>query len=380
MVCICHTINKENIQDTMRIGILTVPFNNNYGGFLQAFALKKLLTDMGHEAIFINRRRNRKSNYKTKIKSLLIKLHLREDRIKKISKYTDQFKRDYLYPITEEYYTAQELKKCLNYNFDYVIVGSDQVWRYRYAKDSIDDYYCSFLNGTNIPHFSYAASMGTDVMEYPQEKLELCSKLLKDFKAISVREQSTVDILKADFGVRHAQVVLDPTLLLDKRKYIDLFKDKYNACQKPYVFTYVLDENIELCNAIDDFASQHQMDIVNLRAQTGSIKEIKVIEPVEKWLSALYYSDYVITDSFHGTVFSLIFNKPFVVYGNSTRGLARLEDLLHRFGLSERLVSKSSDVCNILDTQVDWRKVENIIDKNKVASLSFLNNALRNDK
>ena len=82
MVCICHTINKENIQDTMRIGILTVPFNNNYGGFLQAFALKKLLTDMGHEAIFINRRRNRKSNYKTKIKSLLIKLHLREDRIK----------------------------------------------------------------------------------------------------------------------------------------------------------------------------------------------------------------------------------------------------------------------------------------------------------
>ena len=59
---IIYTINKESIQDTMRIGILTVPFNNNYGGFLQAFALKKLLTDMGHEVIFINRRRNRKSN------------------------------------------------------------------------------------------------------------------------------------------------------------------------------------------------------------------------------------------------------------------------------------------------------------------------------
>lgn len=361
----------------MRIGILTVPFNNNYGGFLQAFALKRILTDMGHEVIFINRRRNRKRNYKTIIKDLLVKLHLREDRVKKISKYTNQFKREYLYPITEEYYTSQELRKCLKYKLDMVIVGSDQVWRYKYAKDSIDDFYCNFLEGTNIPHFSYAASMGTDVMEYPKDKIEICSKLLKNFKTISVREQSTVDILKSNFGVKDAQVVLDPTFLLDKQIYIELFKNEYNTPQKPYVFAYVLDENSELRNTIEEFASQHELDIINLRAQTGNIKDIKIIEPVEKWLSALYYSDYVITDSFHGTVFSLIFKKPFVVYGNITRGMSRLEDLLGRFELNNRLISKSSNIPNTLETPINWESVEKHLESLRSYSSSFINDVLK---
>ena len=122
----------------MKIGILTVPFNNNYGGFLQAFALKKVLQDMGLEVVFINRRRNKNTNYRVIIKKALIKLGVCKDRIKELSKYTEQFKREYLYPMTEEYYTSEELKKCLNYNFDAVIVGSDQVWRYKSAGDSID--------------------------------------------------------------------------------------------------------------------------------------------------------------------------------------------------------------------------------------------------
>lgn len=362
----------------MKIGILTVPFNNNYGGFLQAFALKRILTCMGHEVIFINRRRNR--NFKTIIKDLLVKIHLREDRVKKISRYTDQFKRDYLYPITKEYYTTRELKKCLNYSLDYVVVGSDQVWRYRYAKDSIDDFYCNFLEGTDIPHFSYAASMGTDVMEYPKDKIEICSKLLTDFKAISVREQSTVDILKFNFGVKDVQVVLDPTFLLDKQVYIDLFKKKYNSHQKPYIFTYVLDENSELRSATEEFASLHQLEIINLRAQTGNIKDIKEIEPVEKWLTALYYSDYVITDSFHGTVFSLIFHKPFVVYGNVTRGMSRLEDLLGRFELNNRIISKSRDIQNVLEMPINWETVEKHKEIFKIHSLSFINDVLKSKK
>lgn len=361
----------------MRIGILTVPFNNNYGGFLQAFALKRILMDMGHEVIFINRRRNRKRNYKTIIKDLLIKLHLREDKVKKIGKYTNQFKRKYLHPITEEYYTSQELRKCLKYKFDMVIVGSDQVWRYRYAKDSIDDFYCNFIEGTDIPHFSYAASMGIDEMEYPKDKIEVCSKLLKSFKAISVREQSTVDILRSYFGVKDAQVVLDPTLLLDKHIYIDLFKNQYTGNNRPYIFTYVLDEDSELRNAIEEFASLHQLEIINLRAQTGNIKDIKIIEPVEKWLSALYYSDYVITDSFHGTVFSIIFNKQFVTFGNISRGMSRLEDLLGCFELNNKLISESSDVQKTLETPINWESVEKHLELFKSYSLSFINDVFK---
>lgn len=361
----------------MKIGILTVPFNNNYGGFLQAFALKKVLQDMGLEVVFINRRRNKNTNYRVIIKKALIKLGVCKDRIKELSKYTEQFKREYLYPMTEEYYTSEELKKCLNYNFDAVIVGSDQVWRYKSAGDSIDDFFCNFLEGTNIPHFSYAASMGTDELEYPQNKMEICSQLLKGFKAISVREQSAKDILNTYFDAEDVQVVIDPTLLLDKQDYIDLFKNKYDKPQKPYVFTYVLDEKEELREAIDGFASKCGLDIVNLRAQTGNLKEIKVIEPVEKWLSALYYSDYVVTDSFHGVVFSIIFNKPFVVYGNMRTGISRLDYLLGQLGIRERLMSSCNELSSLLETSIDWETLNNRIDGKRESSFSFLKEALK---
>ena len=362
----------------MKIGLLTVPFNNNYGGFLQAFALKRVLTEMGNEVVIINRRRNKNENYKVKIKRFLVKIHVCKDRIKEISKYTEQFKRDHLYPLTEEYYTSQDLKKCLDYKFDAVIVGSDQVWRYKSAGDSIDDFFCNFLEGTSIPHFSYAASMGTAEMEYPPHKIEICSNLLKGFKAISVREQSTVDILKSFFDVKDAQVVLDPTMLLDKQAFVDLFKSKYEKPQKPYVFTYVLDENDELRKDIEDFADKRRLDVVNMRAQTGNIREIKIIEPVEKWLSALFYADYVITDSFHGMVFSLIFNKQFVVYGNMRTGLSRIEHLLGLLGIEERLASTQENLCDRIDTPIDWDALNHRIEEKRVASLSFLREALKN--
>ncbi len=361
----------------MKIGILTVPFNNNYGGFLQAFALKKVLQDMGHEEVFINRRRNKSANYKVIIKSILVKLGICKDRLKEISKYTEQFQKEYLYPYTVAYYTSQELKKCLDYKFDFVIVGSDQVWRYKSAGDSIDDFFCNFLEGTRIPHFSYAASMGTDELEYPQNKIEICSQLLKGFKAVSVREQSAKDILNTYFDIKDVQVLIDPTLLLDKQVYIDLFKNKYDKPQKSYVFTYVLDEKEEFREAIEGFATKRGLDTVNLKAQTGNLKEIKVIEPVEKWLSALYYADCVVTDSFHGVVFSIIFNKPFVVYGNMRTGISRLDYLLGLLGIRERLMSSCNELSSLLETSIDWETLNKRIDEKREYSFSFLKSALK---
>jgi hypothetical protein len=363
----------------MKIGILTVPFNNNYGGFLQAFALKRILTDMGHDVIFINRHRNRLSTItiRSRVRNLLKALHLLEDKQTKISKYTDQFQKKYLFPYTKKYYSTQELKTCVRYKFDIVIVGSDQVWRYRYFNDWIDDFFCNFLEGTNIPHFSYAASMGTDEMEYSQNKIEICSKLLKGFRALSVREESSVKLLRDYFGVENAQVVLDPTLLLDKQIYVDLFKDKYTKPEKPYIFTYVLDDSEEIKQSIEDFSHKMKMPVVNIKAQTGNINEIDVIEPVEKWLSAIYYADYVITDSFHGTVFSLLFNKQFVVYGNIQRGMSRMQDLLGRVWLQDRLITSCFNTSELFEKEIDWRIVNKQIDSYKDPSMSFLENAMK---
>lgn len=360
----------------MKIGILTVPFNNNYGGFLQAFALKKVLESMGHKVMIINRRPDRVVTLRRKLGDILRGLHLLEDKQKKLNKYTNQFQKKYLYPYTMKYYSSQELKRCVKYKFDAVIVGSDQVWRYRYYKDWIDDFFCNFLEGSNISHFSYAASMGSDEMDYPQDKIERCSNLLKDFKAISVREESSVKLLKDYFGIENAQVVLDPTFLLDKQSYIDLFKDEYARPKDPYIFTYILDDSEEIQRSIEEFSCQKKMSVVNLKAQTVNINEIDIIEPVEKWLSAIYYADYVITDSFHGTVFSLIFNRPFVVYGNVQRGMSRMQDLLNRVALQNRLITSKSEVGPLLEKKIDWETVNKQISLNKDSSMSFLRNSL----
>ena len=360
----------------MKIGILTVPFNNNYGGFLQAFALKRVLESMGYKVFFINRRPNRVVTLRSKLGDILKGLHLLEDKQKKLSKYTDRFQKKYLFPYTKKYYSSQELKKCVKYKFDAVIVGSDQVWRYRYFNDWIDDFFCNFLEGTNIPHFSYAASMGTDAMDYTQDKIEICSSLLKGFKAISVREESSVKLLKEFFGIDNAQVVLDPTFLIDRQAYVDLFQDKYIKPENPYIFTYVLDDSQEIKQSIEEFSRQKNMPVVNIKAQTGNINEIDVIEPVEKWLSAIYYADYVITDSFHGTVFSLIFNKQFVVYGNVQRGMSRMQDTLNRVGLQNRLITSRPAVGTLLEQEIDWVSVNKQINIYKESSMAFLKSSL----
>lgn len=347
----------------MRIGVLTVPFNNNYGGMLQAYALKTVLTEMGHDVVIINRRRNRIQNIKFKIYRLFVQLHIIDDYIEKriirISKNTNLFKEKYLTPITEPYYTSNDLKKCVKIGFDYYIVGSDQVWRFRYALDSIDDYYFGFIDDNNVPRMSYAASFGIDDMDYPETKKERISCLLQHFRGISVREKSGKDILEKYFQIPsdNVKVVLDPTFLLSKVDYFRLIKNEPNE-RSPYIFTYILDDSLDIRKYIDDLRKELGIGQIDIKAQTGKMKNLEIIEPVEKWLSSVYYSDYVITDSFHGTVFSIIFNRPFVVYANITRGTTRLDSLLSQFGLTDRMIElENKNLKSVLLKPIDWNSV-----------------------
>lgn len=364
----------------MKIGILTIPFNNNYGGFLQAFALKKVLTDMGHETLFINRRRNKSKGLKGYLKRFLISCNLKKDKyaekVEEISLYTNRFKQKYLEPITEEYYTTKELKRCLQYNLNCFVVGSDQVWRYKYAKESIDDFFFSFLKGTGIPRFSYAASMGTDEMEYPDSKLEICKKLLKEFNAVSVREKSTLQLLSENFECKNANLVLDPTILLPPEEYTLLFKEFKPKFKTPYAFTYILDETEEKEAIINYVLKIKELVNIKIKAQTGDLFSIKIIEPVEQWLLSIYYSNYVITDSFHGMVFAIIFNKPFIVIANPQRGMTRVMDLLSRFNLEDRLVVNVEDVKKIYNRDINWDLVQQAINKERINSIAFINKVL----
>ncbi len=367
----------------MKIGLLTVPFNNNYGGMLQAFALKSVLAGLGNNVVIINRKRNPLKGLKFTIYNWLVKAHIIDDFLEKrtvaLSVNTDVFKAKYLTPITEPYYSSKDLQKSLSLGIEAFVVGSDQVWRFRYALDSIDDYYFGFLKGTDIPRFSYAASFGIDTMDYPEEKIQNIKLLLKDFCGISVREESGKYLLENYLGVTPGitEHVLDPTLLLSVDFYVDLFKGE-KFCVDSYLFTYVLDGALtskELINSILCKTGLMQMD---LKAETGDRKKLSIIEPVEKWLSGIYYSKYVLTDSFHGTVFSILFNRPFVVFANPGRGMARMKSLLNMFDLNDRLVmNPNEDVNAVLERSVDWAYVNNKLEILKVKSLEYIKETLR---
>ena len=362
----------------MKIGILTVPFNNNYGGLLQAFALKKVLMENGHEIVFINRQRNKGTTLKLRIYRLLVKVHLIHDFLeennRRLSVNTDKFRKKYLSPITEPYYNSEDLNKCLKMGIEAFVVGSDQVWRYEYAEDSICDYYFNFLKRTNIPRYSYAASFGTDVMDYPVDKIQTIASLLNDFSGISVREDSAISLLSNTFAIPKGDihVVLDPTLLLAPDVYTKLFKD-YSVPAQPYVFSYILDRDIVDDQTVDALVKDLALIRVDLRAQTGNTDSIDVIKPVEEWLYSIYNAKYVVTDSFHGTVFSIIFNKPFVVLANPTRGITRLSGLLKMFNLEKHLqTSITNETKEILNEALDWSDVNSKLNMLRQESLKFI--------
>lgn len=362
----------------MKIGILTVPFNNNYGGLLQAFALKMVLVNNGHEIVFINRQRNKGTSLKLRIYRFLVKKHLIHDFLeetnRRLSVNTDKFIETYLSPLTEPYYTSKDLNKCLNMGIDAFVVGSDQVWRYEYAEESICDFYFNFLKETSISRYSYAASFGSDIMDYPASKIDTIGSLLKDFSGISVREESGISILNKIFAIPKEDIhlVLDPTFLLKPDVYTQLFKD-FSKPTQSFLFSYILDRDIVDDQTVDILVKDLSLTRVDLRAQTGNTKSINVIRPVEEWLYSLYYAKYVVTDSFHGTVFSIIFNKPFVVLVNPRRGVARLNSLLKMFNLETRLQTSVTDITQkLLNEVIDWPEVNSRLSIIRQDSLKFV--------
>lgn len=368
----------------MKIGIITVPFNNNYGGFLQAFALKKILEDAGHEVWFINRRRNKPSSFvvfKSKIKAIFRFFAKGEPfvlndaaKIRYISRNTQVFVKDYLSPLTKAYYTSEALSNCTNLGFDFFIVGSDQVWRYKYAGESIRDFYFSFLKGTAVPRLSYAASFGTSDQEYPDHIAKECSALLSEFKAISVRESSGINVLESVFKVddNKANVVLDPTFLLDKSDYYNLV-EKFKGSLAPrqnYLFTYLLDYNQDKDSLVRNIVCERNLELLQMKAQTGNLAHLDIIEPVEEWLNGIKNASFVVTDSFHGMVFSIIFNKPFLVYINKERGADRFYSLLSQLGIENVLIEQSSDYLGY--SEINWNEVNENIDFLRGISKNFL--------
>ena len=263
------------------------------------------------------------------------------------------------------------------------MVGSDQVWRIIYFPglwlgQQIENAYLDFAKKWNIKRIAYAASFGTDNWEYNEEQTVKCGRLLKTFDAVSSRETNGVKLCKSKFGV-DAQHVLDPTMLLNMEDYTSLFIKDNTPKSNGTLLNYVLDESEEINSLINKVATEKHLVsfAVNNPFENDESKTLQQrIKPsVETWLRGFYDAEFVITDSFHACVFSILFKKQFVVVGNKERGMARFESLLNMFGLENRLVDETVDVNSL--QSIDYDKVYDLYRKLKEKSLMFLLDSLR---
>lgn len=380
-----------------RICILTQPLSNGYGGLLQAYALQTVLKKEGHFVITEDRKRNmtRTERFTLALKNALVPFlgpvlspftHVYYSTFKTervINKAPLYFKAKYL-TTTPEIYSNN--KKIFNrYNFDTYIVGSDQVWRpkYMYGEGSIYNYFLDFTEHQDVKRIAYAASFGVPDWEFNDRETKECSRLIKKFDAVSVREDSGVTQCENYFGV-NATHVLDPTLLLEREDYIKLIEAENEPHHKDRVFCYFLDDSKEkefISDAVSNYLGLSKFSIMPTEYYYNvgkkQINKCKY-KSVTAWLQAFNDADFIITDSFHGTVFSIIFNKPFITIANKDRGLSRFKSLLKIFGLDDRLIFSREDLDEfIIKRSIDFNKVNKIRSIWKVKSLDFLFSALK---
>lgn len=365
-----------------RIGILTQPLESNYGGILQAWALQKYLKKCGYEVILLNIRYFKEKTLLFKIahttKTFFERVLLRKksnyvfinNSVSIINKKLSFFIKDE-FNITEELNTKNKLYEALfNLKLDALIVGSDQVWRPKYSP-FLPIYFFEGVD-SSVRKIVYAASFGVDSWEYSEAQTEYYRVLSGKIDAISVREESAIDLCQKYLNLSPIHV-LDPTMLLDVNEYVSLINKRVNISKEfneDMCFTYVLDITKEKEQIIDDICTKKGLAKYSLlddceRAQNSNVY---IKEPVEKWLASFKNAQFVITDSFHGCVFAILFNKPFYALINDKRGSSRFYSLLNQFDLLDRLSVSS------VNDDIDWSNVNSKLKVLKEKSKSFLGN------
>lgn len=367
---------------SMKIGIVTLPLNINYGGILQAYALQTVLEKLGHEVVVFQKNKYRdNTSVITILKRLFSKYVLRNN----VHVFLERDSQKCFAEVTKNIWPFVEhninIQKVYNYSdifggteFDAIIVGSDQIWRKNYLiKNNIklEDAYLEFTDRLNVKRISYAASFGLNYLEgYSEHEIEKCSSLLQRFNGVSVREKSGVDICNSFFSVESCWV-LDPTLLLDVDDYRHLLKHESSVHKG--ILCYILDfsnKNSEIIEHISDVKQLHTF-YVNDNSSFNSIQP-----SVDFWIQGFEDADFVITDSFHACVFSIIFRKPFVVLTNAKRGNERIQSLLSMFGLQDRILDTSAitndEIQKIIEKDIDFTLIEDLISYKKKESINFI--------
>ena len=383
----------------MRIGILTQPLRANYGGLIQNYALQQVLKQLGHEPITIDQKEKefpKWYRFLGFVKSWILYI-INSSAANKpkysVTRHEDNIIRKYCISFIEKNLsvsnqcagTEEFRKEAKRLGIEGYVVGSDQCWRPMY-NIYLSDMFLNFTLDMEVKkRVAYAASFGSDNWEFSDQMTIICADLAKMFDSITVRESSGIKLCKQYLGV-DAVHVLDPTLLLKREEYIALIEANNIPISNGKLFNYVLDPSETMSRFIDRVSKETGYKIFQVLPKYNEdhrskydiknrIEDCVYPSPLT-WLRAFMDADMVIADSFHGTVFSIIFNKPFWVLGNVERGMSRFSSLLSMFGLEERLITVNQ-LDNIdYNSKIDWDRVNNILEKKRLESLNILKSSL----
>lgn len=338
------------------IGLITLNGYENYGNRLQNYALKKHLQDQGFSVDNIWQ---------------LTPVEYIKIRIKRLIKSRKRFKN--FYEFDKVYIKSKyvfDIKKVAQ-NYDRFIVGSDQVWNYSF--NDFNDLFFLLFSERN-KNIAYAASFGVDSI--PETLVEYYKKGLNNIKYLSTREETGKNIVEKITGRNDIDCVIDPTMLIDPNDWEEIAHPPENFRNNKYIFIYFLGElSDNVYQDIVRFAENQECTIVNILDENDLYYSVGPSE----FLFLVKNAFFVCTDSFHASVFSILFERPFLVYDRNNNGEnvmgSRIETILNTFHLEERKVS--NQVLGLKYLECDYSNNEKILKEQKQKAINFLNKAVK---
>lgn len=365
------------------IGLQTPHYAPNYGAKLQALAIAEAIRQLGFQVEYINRRPLCAYMYKNRIDRFL---KAKEEQA--LSGLTE-FELSYLQPQTMALYNNQDFEKLDLDKYYALVVGSDQMWRDDYFHAGFDfTPYLFYAEEKKCKKIAYAVSFGKNSCSHPEDRRCEIERLIKMFDTISVREPSGKEILKNVFHVEGTWVC-DPTLLHDARTYIEKLGIKRKTENINEITTYILNQSTKFFRCAEMISNQTRTPLNHIvhkrfnnlfyKRPLCRIPDLQTRPTVENFLERILNARYIITDSYHGMLFSIIFGKQFIVYNRKAGGSERYYPILGLLGLENRLFDEDDnieEVVAILKTKIDYNNVNARLKEFKELSLKFLKDSL----
>ncbi len=363
-----------------KASIITIVDNQNFGTYLQAFALCVVIEKLGFEAELIDYTRPSQTflyllkhrvlntaiflKWPKRLYELLIQIRIRHK--------DKKFVKCFLSKISYSSYSQLKSNPPIA---DFYITGSDQVWNSWYNCGIDRSFYLDF-GDCNIPRFSYASSIG--MSSIPENERAEMSSLLSRYRSISLREQSSISMLQ-EIGVpiTKMELVLDPTLLIDRSQWCK-YSFKKRLVEEPYVLLYSVEkqqQNDVISQIALKISKKRNLKVVAVYTQ-GCESKFKCadydffnVQP-QHFLNLMYYAEFCVVSSFHGTAFSVNFNKDFITVAPEKFN-GRVMNLLNLCGLQSRLVTSFNS--SIIDAPtIDYTKINSILEQHRLSSINFL--------